>query len=109
MALFPTHIRNPQMDKSISGSFFGGQFRAWADSLDLGRHVAHQARHTMATNLLRAGATLAHVRRFLGHVSDRMAEHYINSRELHQPGEKPQVSRSRDHRNSVPLVLMPAL
>ena len=77
MALFPTHIRNPQMDKSISYSFFGGQFRAWVDSLDLGRHVAHQARHTMATNLLRAGATLAHVRRFLGHVSDRMAEHYI--------------------------------
>jgi hypothetical protein len=31
----------------------------------------------MATNLLRAGATLAHVRRFLGHVSDRMAERYI--------------------------------
>ena len=77
MALFPTHIRNPQMDKAISYSFFGGQFRAWVDSLDLGRHVAHQARHTMATNLLRAGATLAHVRRFLGHVSDRMAEHYI--------------------------------
>ena len=77
MALFPTHIRNPQMDKSISYSFFGGQFRAWVDNLDLGRHVAHQARHTMATNLLRAGASLAHVRRFLGHVSDRMAEHYI--------------------------------
>jgi integrase len=77
MALFPTHIRNPHMDKPISYSFFGGQFRAWVDSLDLGRHVAHQARHTMATNLLRAGATLAHVRRFLGHVSDRMAEHYI--------------------------------
>jgi integrase len=88
MALFATHIRNPQMDKSISYSFFGGQFRAWAGSLDLGRHVAHQARHTMATNLLRAGATLAHVRRFLGHVSDRMAEHYINSRELHQTGEE---------------------
>ena len=30
----------------------------------------------MATNLLRAGATLAHIRRYLGHVSDRMAEHY---------------------------------
>jgi integrase len=77
MALFPTHIRNPQMDNSISYSFFGGQFKAWVGSLDLGRNVAHQARHTMATNLLRAGATLAHVRRFLGHVSDRMAEHYI--------------------------------
>jgi integrase len=77
MALFPTHIRNTQMGKAISCNFFGTQFRAWVDSLDLGRHVAHQARHTMATNLLRAGATLAHVRRYLGHVSDRMAEHYI--------------------------------
>jgi Phage integrase family len=53
-------------------------FRRWVDSLDLGPAVvAHQARHTMATNLLRAGASLAHIRRYLGHVSDRMAEHYI--------------------------------
>ena len=33
---------------------------------------------------------------------------YGNSRELHQPGEKPQVSRSQDRRNGVPLILMPA-
>jgi hypothetical protein len=33
---------------------------------------------------------------------------YSNSRELHQPGEKPQVSRSQDRRNGVPLILMPA-
>ena len=34
---------------------------------------------------------------------------YKNSRELHLPGEKQQVSRLRDRRNSVPLALMPAL
>ena len=31
---------------------------------------------TLATNLLRTGASLAHIRRYLGQVSDRMAEHY---------------------------------
>ncbi|MDY7091239.1 MAG: tyrosine-type recombinase/integrase, partial [Actinomycetota bacterium] len=41
------------------------------------RWVPHQARHNLATSLLRAGATLTHVRRYLGHVSERMAEHYI--------------------------------
>ena len=77
MALFPSGIRNPRYERSISYNHYRREFRAWADSLDLGTAVTHQARHTMATNLLRAGATLAHVRRFLGHVSDRMAEHYI--------------------------------
>ena len=77
MALFPSGVRNPRDDRSVSYGNFNRVFRAWADSLDLGSAVAHQARHSMATNLLRAGATLAHVRRFLGHVSDRMAEHYI--------------------------------
>jgi integrase len=77
MALFPSRIRNHRYDRSISYNSFNHGFRAWADSLDLGSAVSHQARHTMATNLLRAGATLAHIRRYLGHVSDRMAEHYV--------------------------------
>jgi Phage integrase family len=40
--------------------------------------VPHQARHTLATNLLRHGASLTHIRRYLGQVSDRMAEHYVH-------------------------------
>ncbi|MFB7501794.1 tyrosine-type recombinase/integrase [Streptomyces sp. NPDC056161] len=59
------------------------------------RWVPHQARHSLATSLLRAGASLTHVRRYLGHVSERMAEHYIDPRELHQTGEKSQVTCSR--------------
>ncbi|MEN8655306.1 tyrosine-type recombinase/integrase [Streptomyces sp. 21So2-11] len=31
--------------------------------------VPHQARHSLATSLLRAGASLTHVRRYLGHVA----------------------------------------
>jgi hypothetical protein len=40
--------------------------------------VPHQSRHTLATNLLRAGASLTHIRRYLGQVSDGMAEHYVH-------------------------------
>lgn len=78
MALFPSLIRNPNGQQPISYGHFNSRFKAWIDSLDLGgAYVAHQARHTLATNLLRAGASLTHIRRYLGQVSDRMAEHYI--------------------------------
>jgi integrase len=76
MALFPTNMRNPDGRASMSSSWFSDRFRAWVDGLDLGHYVAHQARHTLATRLLKHGATLTHIRRYLGHVSDRMAEHY---------------------------------
>lgn len=76
IALFPSRVRNPNEDQSISYGFFSRTFRSWVDGLELGKAVAHQARHTLATNLLRAGASLAHIRRYLGQVSDRMAEHY---------------------------------
>lgn len=76
MALFPTAVRNKLADRAISYGFFNTQFRRWVAGLDLGPAVAHQARHTLATNLLRAGASLAQIRRYLGQVSDRMAEHY---------------------------------
>lgn len=76
LALFPTNTLNLDGRKSMSMSWFGDRFKAWVDSLDLGRYVAHQARHTLATRLLAHGASLSHIRKYLGHVSDRMAEHY---------------------------------
>lgn len=78
MALFPATRLNPDGSTPISKQWFQLRFKAWVDSLDLGRWVAHQARHSLATNLLRAGATLTHIRTYLGHVSDRMAEHYVH-------------------------------
>ena len=78
MALFPTTRLNPDASMPISHQWFHRRFKAWVDSLDLGRWVAHQARHTLATNLLRAGASLTHIRTYLGQVSDRMAEHYVH-------------------------------
>ncbi|MPY81572.1 MAG: tyrosine-type recombinase/integrase, partial [Actinophytocola sp.] len=77
LALFPSKVLNTDGTASISYQWFHTHFKSWVDGLDLGRWVPHQARHTLATNLLRHGATLSHIRRYLGHVSDRMAEHYI--------------------------------
>ncbi len=77
MALFPSTVRNPDGATTLTYHWFWGRFRAWVDRLDLGHYVAHQARHTLATNLLRHGATLTHIRRYLGQVSERMAEHYV--------------------------------
>ncbi len=79
LALFPTHILNPDGRRALSYTWFHTGFRAWLTELDLGGHyVAHQARHTLATRLLRHGASLTHIRRYLGQVSDRMAVHYVH-------------------------------
>ena len=79
MALFPGRYRNPggTPPGPVTYQRFHSRFSRWVDDLDIGRWVAHQARHTLATSLLRHGTTLTHIRRYLGHVSDRMAEHYI--------------------------------
>ena len=77
MALFPGRYRNPDGTAPVTYQWFHVRFKAWIDELDIGRWVPHQARHTLATSLLRHGASLTHIRRYLGHVSDRMAEHYI--------------------------------
>ena len=78
LALFPSTHRNRDGTVSLTYQWFHTRFNAWVDSLDLGRWVPHQARHTLATNLLRAGASLTHIRTYLGQVSDRMAEHYVH-------------------------------
>jgi hypothetical protein len=78
LALFPRRRRNPSGAKAMSYAWFSKVFRSWIGELELGHYVAHQARHTLATSLLRHGATLTHIRRYLGHISDRMAEHYVH-------------------------------
>ena len=78
MALFPSSLRNRDCRQPLSYKWFHGHFKSWIDDLDIGRWVPHQARHSLATSLLRAGASLSHIRRYLGHVSERMAERYIH-------------------------------
>ncbi|MFE6380577.1 tyrosine-type recombinase/integrase [Streptomyces roseolus] len=76
LALFPSPSRNPKGTVSISYTFFHTGFSGWLEDLDIGQWVPHQARHTLATNLLKHGAGLHHIKKYLGQVSQRMAEHY---------------------------------
>ena len=62
---------------------------------------AHTIRHTFGTNLVRAGTDLVVVAELMGHHSLETTLLYTKSRVLHQPGEKPQVTRSPRCRNSV--------
>ena len=77
IALFPRRSRNRAGRQSMSYGWFQTRFSTWVGELDISC-VAHQARHTLATNLLISGANLSHVKRYLGHVSDAMAEHYVH-------------------------------
>ncbi|MFY1633662.1 tyrosine-type recombinase/integrase [Solwaraspora sp. WMMB335] len=76
MVLFPSPQRNRYLTRPATYTWFHRHFRAWVDGLELGTWVPHQARHTLATRLLANGAALHHIRRYLGHVSTRMTEHY---------------------------------
>ena len=65
--------------------------------------IPHSLRHLYASTALAEGIPITEVSRWLGHKSIEVTHQiYGNSRELHQADEKPQVSRSRQGRNSVP-------
>ncbi|MGC9501937.1 tyrosine-type recombinase/integrase [Streptomyces sp. WG7] len=75
---FPSRIRNPDGRQPISYGHFNQRLKTWVADLDFGgAYVAHQARHTLATDLLRVGATLTRICRSLGQLSERTAEHYV--------------------------------
>jgi integrase len=79
IALFPSPRTNPLFERPVSVSSFSVAFRAWLqmDEINLPGHKTHQARHTLATRLVNAGASMTHVKRVLGHVSERMSESYV--------------------------------
>jgi integrase/recombinase XerD len=62
---------------------------------------SHVLRHTFGTELTRSGVDLVTVAELMGHASLETTRLYTNPRELHQTGEKPQVSRSQQGRYSV--------
>jgi len=60
-------------------------------------------------HLLQAGVNLIYIRDLLGHADVSTTEIYANSRVLRQPGEKPQVTRSRRCRNRILGLRPPAV
>ncbi|MFJ2095034.1 tyrosine-type recombinase/integrase [Streptomyces sp. NPDC087901] len=78
LALFTRRSANRSGHNSVSYPWFRSLFSNWVSSPDIAHSVAHQARHTLATNLIKNGANLTHVKRYLGQVSEAMAEHYVH-------------------------------
>ncbi len=79
IALFPSRVTNPTLARSVATTSFVTAFKNWieSDQMRLPGHTTHQARHTLATRLVKAGASMAHVKTVLGHVSERMGESYV--------------------------------
>jgi hypothetical protein len=79
LALFPSRVSNPGMERSLSTQSFTKAFKAWieSDMMRIPGHTTHQARHTLATRLVAASASMTHVKRVLGQVSERMGESYV--------------------------------
>jgi integrase/recombinase XerD len=76
--------------------------RKTARRAGIGKAVApHTLRNAFITAALDAGMPLRDVQEAASHADPRTTMRYDNSRELHQPDEKPQVSRSWRSRNSV--------
>ncbi|MFE5125128.1 tyrosine-type recombinase/integrase [Streptomyces sp. NPDC056669] len=78
IALFVRRNSNRNLRQGMCYSWFHGAFKTWVSTLDIPHSVTHQARHTLATNLIKNGADLTHVKRYLGQVSEAMAEHYVH-------------------------------
>ena len=79
IALFPSRVTNPTFARSVATGTFTSAFKDWieSDQMRLPGHTTHQARHTLATRLVKAGASMAHVKTVLGHVSERMSDSYV--------------------------------
>jgi integrase/recombinase XerD len=65
---------------------------AEAAGIQIARAHPHMLRHTYVTTMLDAGADLRDVQIAARHADPRTTMRYDNSRELHQTGEKPQVT-----------------
>jgi integrase len=79
LALFPSPVSNPTLERAVSTQTFTTAFKTWieSDAMRIPGHTTHQARHTLATRLIAAGASMTHVKRILGQVSERMGESYV--------------------------------
>ena len=103
-------FRQPRLQhgQGIHGFFChhrGNQFVSSALMRPMTERFAADIRHYIDAR----GLDLVRLQKILDHDSAEMTALYANSRELHQPGEKLQVSSSQDRWNGVPRVLMPAL
>lgn len=79
--------------------------RRVALAAEVPRFSTHTTRHLCLTDLARMGWELHAIVTFAGHRSTDSTLRYINSRELHQTGEKPQVTMSERYSSGLSRLL----
>ncbi len=113
LKLLPAPRANPHGRKAITIAMLEDRHRDWVTGLGLrtrggteidpSRLVPYAYRHTYAQRHADAGVPIDVLAELLDHRDLNVTRgYYRNSRELHQPGEKPQLSRSRWGLNSIP-------
>jgi site-specific recombinase XerD len=104
--LLPSERRDPQTDRcqrvgdDALRSGLATAVERWLPAWR-GRLTPHVLRHYCASSLYARGMDLKAIQEVLGHEWLSTTTRYINSQELHQTGENPQVARSARCRNSV--------
>ncbi len=94
-------LKGPRRGQPLSARGMEEILTAARRRAGLDHATCHELRHTCLTRLREAGMALEAVQAQAGHASIESTRIYLNSRVLHQPGEKPQVTRSRRRPNSV--------
>ena len=105
--LFPTRRGTPMSQDAIEDCVkrHAATAAATCPSLTSKNVTPHVLRHSCAVRMLRSGIDIAVIALWMGHESTRTTMIYLNSRELHQTGEKPQVAMSGRCSSGLPEVL----
>ena len=120
LKLLPSRRLNPDGTRPVTEDNLTGRHRIWVNAAgpllrgdgteyDKSLISPYSYRHSYAQRHADAGIGIGVLRELMDHESMDTTKRYYNPRELHQTGEKPQVSRSQGDRNDVPVTLMPAL
>jgi integrase len=84
---------SPRPTKYVGDNTWGRIWKQAVKEADLPFHYTpYQVRHTHASWLIDKGVDIEKVRHRLGHGDLTTTTRYVNSQELHQTGEKPQVA-----------------
>ena len=85
-------LRGPTAGQPVTEAGLRSLFRRHRAASGATRVRPHRLRHTYGTELAAAGIDLLALRELMGHSSPETTASYVNSQELHQTGEKPQVA-----------------
>lgn len=88
IALFPSTTQNSHFLNAIAIATFHSRFKKWLEDIELPGHVSHQARHTLATRLVDAGAPMVVVKQILGHYAGDLVNRGLSGGRVAESGEQ---------------------